>query len=717
MEVKSSNWELTIVDVVPTRDLNCLSVADIDGDGVAEVVVGGQGGMYWYRTGTGEHGLITDLDCHCACPVQDIDGDGLPEIVVGDFQQTAIHCYKPVDGVDRPWKRFDVDPEFPGGAHDIIFADVDGDGGLELVAVAMYTSTPGIFIYRPPAELGSPWERFTVQEGVSGDGLDAADVDGDGVMEIAQGPYLWKAAGEGPFRGPWEMAQIAPSFREMCRDRFFDVNGDGKRDLVIGEAEYPNGRFSWFENCGDNRWVEHPIDRRISYGHSLEVVREGSDVRIFIAEMAKGGWSPEYNWDAREMFYTSGDGGLTWANKVVCRGAGTHEARLFDIDLDGEQEIIGKECYEHKLMFWKRVRRPPNLSRFRHSFIDRQKRGNSTDIFSLDLDCDGLEDVITGRFWYRAPNWRRYEIPGVEQILNSYDIDGDGQPELIGMAVDPVGGRGLNANLCWLKAIDPQKGIWERYQIGSGSGDWPHGTVVAPLLPGGRIGLVACYHGGSPPEIFAMPDDPLEGRWTREVIADIPYREEVLAHDMTGNGLLDVVCGPWWMENTGGGGFITHKICDLNFEVARVVVTDVDGDGKKDLVVTGEDVDWDERRASFAPVAWLRNPGDPRSAPWEPTLIDTLRSPHSIAAHDLDHDGENELVVGEHDPFWAHRSRSRLAVYKKADPAGKTWRRYIVDDRFEHHDGTKIIDLGESREGIISTGWVDNQFVNLWEKI
>jgi len=35
----------------------------------------------------------------------------------------------------------------------------------------------------------------------------------------------------------------------------------------------------------------------------------------------------------------------------------------------------------------------------------------------------------------------------------------------------------------------------------------------------------------------------------------------------------------------------------------------------------------------------------------------------------------------------------------------------------EHHDGKNIIDLGGGRKGIASTGWVDRQFVNLWEKV
>jgi hypothetical protein len=95
-------------------------------------------------------------------------------------------------------------------------------------------------------------------------------------------------------------------------------------------------------------------------------------------------------------------------------------------------------------------------------------------------------------------------------------------------------------------------------------------------------------------------------------------------------------------------------------------------------------------------------------------VIDKVRSPHSLDVADLDGDGEQEIVVGEHDPFTPYRSRSRLLVYKKADPRGLTWRPYVLDHRFEHHDGTKVFEVWPGRLGIISHGWADSRYVHLW---
>ena len=35
------------------------------------------------------------------------------------------------------------------------------------------------------------------------------------------------------------------------------------------------------------------------------------------------------------------------------------------------------------------------------------------------------------------------------------------------------------------------------------------------------------------------------------------------------------------------------------------------------------------------------------------------------------------------------------------------WKRYVIEDRFEHQDGVKLIDLGECLPGTVSHGYVD----------
>ena len=133
------------------------------------------------------------------------------------------------------------------------------------------------------------------------------------------------------------------------------------------------------------------------------------------------------------------------------------------------------------------------------------------------------------------------------------------------------------------------------------------------------------------------------------------------------------------------------------------------------MILGQEVMDYPKKIVPWSPLAWFENPGSNANGPWKRHVIDTVRCAHSIGVADLDGDGEMEVICGEHYPFHAYRSRCKLFVYKKADPAGISWKRWTLDDRFEHHDGTKIIELSPGRFGIISHGWRDSLYVHLWE--
>ena len=80
------------------------------------------------------------------------------------------------------------------------------------------------------------------------------------------------------------------------------------------------------------------------------------------------------------------------------------------------------------------------------------------------------------------------------------------------------------------------------------------------------------------------------------------------AGDFDGDGDTDVVTanigqrnwdtreqegfGVAWYENQGGGNFITHNLT-TNLEPPRVVVvTDLDGDGDRDVISSGGPLEW-----------------------------------------------------------------------------------------------------------------------------
>ncbi len=731
METIEGDWELLLLDPNPPMDSSgCLIAGDIDGDGKVEVLVGGSGKLVWYRPETFERGVAAEGRFHCGLALADIDGDGLPEVFAGhavdpttNDEQWMVSWYKPTPDLAGPWPRHTVDPLTTGGPHDVIACDVDGDGAVELIVPAVYCPLPGLFIYKAGDDPTKPWRKHLVQEGLFGDGTAAADVDGDGVAEILGGPYLWHCPPGGPFAGPWVRTDLAAGFREMCRAGFVDITGNGRPDAVVAEAEFLDGRLSWFENRlledPDNPWVEHPLDGGLYYAHSMRLWRQAAGpAHVFVAEMAEGGWKAPRNRGARLIRYSTSDG-AAWRKEVISRGSGTHEATMIDVDGDGELEVVGKQWQHTKVQIWKRPSRPSPLRRFRHRFLDRDKPDTTIDILATDVDGDGVDDVVCGSWWYHSGDWQRRDLPEGFEAIAAIDLDADGRREIIAIKRTERGYGGLTSDLHWLKPIDPLAGKWETHPIGTGAGDWPHGSLVAPLLAGGGLALVTGYHSagkGDFPEIFEVPEDPTVTPWPKRTLAEICYGEEFAAADITGDGRLDIVAGPWWLANDGSGNFRTHAIAEP-YDIARIGVADINGNGRPDVIAGEEALDFENQLAPICRLVWYECPEDPAAGPWVPHVIDKIRCPHSLGVADLDGDGQVEIVCGEHDPFYPYRSRCRLLVYKQANAAGTSWKRFVLDDRFEHHDGARIIKLGDGRSGIISHGWKDSKYVHLWEPL
>ena len=145
-----ARWDLMLLDPVPGsgRETGSTAVGDIDGDGRQEVVIGAVGELLWYRPSTFEKGIVGRGHFHCGVALEDIDRDGVKEIFAGHSipgERWVLSYYKPGKTLNEPFTEHVIDPLIDpngGGPHDVIVADIDGDGKNEIVANSMYCSTP-----------------------------------------------------------------------------------------------------------------------------------------------------------------------------------------------------------------------------------------------------------------------------------------------------------------------------------------------------------------------------------------------------------------------------------------------------------------------------------------------------------------------------------------------------------------------------------------------
>ncbi|HXV31404.1 MAG TPA: VCBS repeat-containing protein [Sinorhizobium sp.] len=349
-----------------------------------------------------------------------------------------------------------------------------------------------------------------------------------------------------------------------------------------------------------------------------------------------------------------------------------------------------------------------NALEFRMQVIDDR----SGDVKMVgDIDGDGFVDlVIGGEFkeglvWYRAPDWHPYLIarPEIQFTTDAAlgDVDGDGDLDIV--VPDGQDGR----NLVWFEnplanGGDPTDGPqWRRHPVGA-VGDWGKDVKLADFDGDGRLDIATRSHVSV--MIFFQNAD---GSWMHRRWTDLDIGHEGLGlGDLDGDGIQDLVIRGAWVKNPGGTKarsetWQSYPIGSApeNFKVA---VADIDQDGRLDVVYSSsEDV---------ADIAWYRSAdGDPLG-PWKRNLVLPLvEKAHTIAAGDLDGDGDLDLVVGQ-----MHTSRDGLiaAVYN-VDGVGGTWQRQVIGEGGVHNGVLADLDADGDLD-LYGANWVTNPPVRLW---
>ncbi len=320
---------------------------DIDGDGVSDIVVGGDGkSLVWYHYPSWRKTQIADQGWSGVNgEIADIDGDGDQDIVMG----SVVWFRNPRDGnrlqpEREPWERIEIDDQ---DAHDIEVGDLDLDGRLDVVtrnqsAFRRSESDPGgsaLYLYFQTA--ANVWRKQKV-DCPHGEGLDLADLDGDGDLDILIGTR-WYENTERQAGGAWPEHRFTQQWTEPdTKVEAADVNGDGRLDIVLTPSELRGEAYkvAWYEQPSAGargEWPEHVIIPEIECViHALGVgdLDGDADLDVVIAEMHQGEDPDEVSVLQNE------NSGQAWSRQVIST-SGSHDIVVADIDGDGDLDIFG----------------------------------------------------------------------------------------------------------------------------------------------------------------------------------------------------------------------------------------------------------------------------------------------------------------------------------------------------------------------------------------
>lgn len=335
------------------------AVFDVDGDGANDFLITDRSTtpsvlLYRRRAEGWDRYVVEDeaLNIEAGSARHDVDGDGDLDVVFGgDASSNEVWWWEnpaPEFDPETTWERHLL-ARTPGNKHhDQIFGDFDGDGRAELVF--WNQGAQSLFLAEIPDEPASgTWPiaqiyRYSgdsqmVQTGTypgwkgtnEHEGLDAVDVDGDGTVDVVGGGRWFEHAGDHEF-----VPHVVDASYPFSRAVAGDLIEGGRPEIVMvaGDGQGPLRMYEYREGT----WVGSDIVSSVRDGHSIGIVDFDGDghLDVFNAEMRLGS-----NPDAKSRI-ALGDGSGGFQIHVVSQGYGHHEAKIADLDGDGDFDVLDK---------------------------------------------------------------------------------------------------------------------------------------------------------------------------------------------------------------------------------------------------------------------------------------------------------------------------------------------------------------------------------------
>jgi hypothetical protein len=564
--------------------------------------------------------------------VADVNGDGIPDIVtnaVGVSSPGRVNVLLGNgDGTFRPPQTLPVD----SGGYALAVVDVNGDGKPDIVSDNYQISNDGTAPATLSLLLGNGDGTFQPPQivptgfpGRNSYATDVADVNGDGKPDIVTSYSMLLGNGDGTFQSPLVFG------RGSAVSAVADLNGDGKPDLVVQPRDNTGSVVVLLANS-DGTFQVLP-EFSAGFGTYAGLVADvNGDGRLDVVTAR-----PFYN--TVGVLLGNGDGAVGRQHTFAAGlGFGPQTVAVVDVNGDGKPDLVTANTYDNAVGVL--------LGNGDGTFGAQHNFAVGSDPVSLavaDVNGDGQPDLVTANIADSTVSVLQGNGDGTFGAQHNFavgsgpvslavaDVNGDGKPDLVvgsfelGQPVSVLEGNGDGT-------FQPRK------TFPAVPGTEPRWVAVADVNGDGKLDILTAGLGNPADNSLSILLGNGDGSFRAPISLAVGGSQNSLTvADVNGDGKPDITVGSNYgasvLLGTGDATFQPPKTIGFPTIVTLVAVADVNRDGKPDLVFV-----------SFSgSVIMDLGHGDGTFSPLSPSSGVGLRNTPYLA--DLNGDGLPDSVV------------------------------------------------------------------------
>ncbi|MCL2096274.1 MAG: VCBS repeat-containing protein [Oscillospiraceae bacterium] len=266
------NFKRVLID--KENKCEACSVADFNRDGKLEIICGEymySGKDFLTKTKICDivqgDGYVHDFSDY---PL-DVNGDNFPDIITGSWWSDGIFWRENPGDLNLKWETHKIID--CTNVETIRYIDIDKCGTVEIFPNT--PNEPQFFLKLLKDSEGKPtgeFERYVISEGASGHGLGFGDINGNGKTDIILSDG-WLEQPEDVYSPNWKFHRDFNIPSASIPMLVYDVNGGGLNDIIAGNG---HGFGLWrleqkIKPDGSREFIKHDIDTVCSQYHDMQI--------------------------------------------------------------------------------------------------------------------------------------------------------------------------------------------------------------------------------------------------------------------------------------------------------------------------------------------------------------------------------------------------------------------------------------------------------------